>query len=99
MAGILFDEEAVAKELSEAILKSTLGEAVKKEVANRLKEIGSPYNNPIKEMVDRTVRTLVEEAVREDEERIKALTREALKDEILNDLIEKFISRLRIGEY
>lgn len=90
--------EAVNQFVANAILKSALGDAVKKSVDEAVAKLGRSWDNPIDTVVKGEISRLVTEVIRETyAESLKAQVTEKLAgkitDEVVGNIIDKAIEK------
>ena len=91
----------VNKQVTEAIVKSALGEKLSKAIATALNEAldGNGYNrrSVVEEVVRDNIKAAVSEVVHEPEtyEKIKLLTRKMLETTLTDATMERFFKRLQ----
>jgi hypothetical protein len=83
--------EDVNKAIVDAVLKSTLGKTVTDAIeANVKKLVGSTYNNPIDQEINRVIVEVVRVQVLLKQEQIRNIIAERITDKMINDAVEKF---------
>lgn len=92
--------DQVNKFLSDAILKSQIGEVVKKAVEKSIADLSKSYENPFDAVVKREVLNLIEKEVHSQykpllEERIKAAMKHWATNEVLDKIVEAATERLK----
>jgi hypothetical protein len=83
------DAEQVNKMIAEAVLNSVLGKEIKKHIQDYASKINSTYDNPIKDIVKRTVDQIVWDILNADyKEAIRAEITRQLADKMSDEFIE-----------
>lgn len=84
------DSEQINKMVSEAILNSLIGEALKEQIKKSISELSTSYNNPIKSVIDRHVKETISNIIQTDyKDTLKSMVKESMTDEVVGDLIHK----------
>lgn len=86
---VKIDAEAVQRQVSQAILDSTIGEAVRKAVQTEVGRLSSTWNNPLEQVVREEVKRQVTSVLQEPENEavIREAVRAALEEAVLKDLV------------
>ncbi len=92
------DADAINKMVSDAILKSTLGDAVKKAIDTQLANLTRSYDNPLESVIRMHVADMVREVLRTEHQealrqRLVAALAEKLSDEFIDRVCEKAADR------
>lgn len=96
MITVNLEPRAVNDAVAEAIRTSVLGEAITKMVTDYVKQLGSPtsYNNPVKALVEETVKKLIIEEIAaiapQLQEEIRKQLSIDMQQRIVTVAIEKF---------
>lgn len=96
--------EQINSFIADAVLESQIGEAVKASVARTVIELTKTYNNPFDEVVKKHVVQLIDKEVMATylpmlEESIKTALAKYMSDEIVGNIVETAISKLRVRTY
>jgi uncharacterized protein with ATP-grasp and redox domains len=88
------DSAAINKYMAEKVLESTLGDQIKRTIAERMKDFDS-YNSPLKGVVDQYIREAVSEHLRATYgEQIKEKVKAALAGDKLDELVKSFVGNV-----
>lgn len=96
MIKVELDPQEVNEAVAEAIRNSVLGESIKKMVDDYIKQLTNPtsYNNPIKGMLEETIKKLIVEAIQakvpEFQEEIEKQLSRDMTQRVVTVAIEKF---------
>jgi len=89
---VKIEPEQINKMVSEAILKSVLGNEVKKVIQDNVDKLSSSFNNPLDKVIQRHIEDMVIKVLREDhKEEITKMIKEALSEKLTGDFIHKII--------
>lgn len=85
--------------LSNAVLESNIGEAVKESVEKTLKSLTSSYDNPFDKVVKDQVINLIQEQISSTyrpliEEQVKTSLQKSLTDRIVGEIVQSAIDRM-----
>lgn len=82
--------EDINRFVAEAIIKSALGEAVKKAVDKEIASLSQSYNNPIEQVVRNEVAIIIRDVLRAEHlERLKQKLTEALSAKLSDEFIDR----------
>lgn len=88
--GLEIDPQAVNQLVADAVLKSALGEAVKKAVDKEIAGLTRGWDNPLESVVRNHVAELAREVLRTDHgEAIRERVRQALATKLSDDFIDR----------
>jgi hypothetical protein len=94
------EPEDINRQITDAIAKSVIGEKLKEAVEAEVLKLSSTYNNPIQKIVEDEVRKLLYQIVRDEYgEVLRTKIREALTDELLNDLVFRALDAYTASRY
>jgi predicted transcriptional regulator len=88
------DADAINRYVSEKIIESSIGEALRNEIDAQVKRLAQSYENPMKPVVANAIAAAAREYLETDEvkARLEAVVRGALTDEALDGFIQKIVS-------
>jgi hypothetical protein len=92
------DPQAINQLVADAVLKSALGDAVKKAVDDAIKKLSQSWDNPLETVVRNEVAAMAREVLRDDHgpairERVKAALTKKLSDEFIDRVCEAAASK------
>lgn len=82
------DAEQVNKMVADAILQSTIGEHLRREIEEQVKRLTHPFNNPLKPVIEQQVAAILRDIIREEyQEKIEAEARRQITDKLVHDTV------------
>ena len=92
MINVEINPDDLNKMVVEAILKSSIGDALQAVIDKAVKELSQSYNNPIEPVVKRLLADLIEKQVRANyTDALKAKVDEVVKSHLTDDLLIKLV--------
>ena len=94
MSELGIDPDAINRFISERILESSIGEALRKEIDSQVTKLSSQYDNPMKPVVAAALASMAREYLETPEvsAKMRAAVSEAMAGEVLDTFIKKVIS-------
>jgi hypothetical protein len=90
MAGIEISPEQINQMVVDAILKSSIGESLRKAIDSQVASLTSLYNNPIEAVVKECVMVEMRRLVTiEYHDKIEAMVREKITEFMVTDVVNK----------
>ncbi len=88
------DSKQINEYMAARILESTLGDQIKKQVAETMKTFDA-YNSPLKSVINQFVNQVIEEELRTTyKEPVQEAIRKAMTTEQLEKLAQEYVSKL-----
>lgn len=95
MSEFSIDPDAINRFVSEKIIESSIGDALRTTIDNEVKKLSSSYDNPMKNVVTMKLQEVAREYLETPEvkERLRKVVEEKLTDDVLNG----FVQNISIG--
>lgn len=79
--------------VADAIVKSALGDAVRKQIDAALANLNSSWDNPLKKMIETEVAQIVARTIRETYgEQLKARIADKVAEQVADEIIDKIVN-------
>lgn len=90
MSGIEVNPEQINQMVSEAILKSSIGEALRRAVDKQILSLTASYNNPLEEVIKEHVLLEMRRLITiEYHDKIEAMVKEKITEKVVGDVVNE----------
>jgi phage-related tail protein len=87
--------EQINKMVSEAVLNSAIGTAIKESIKRETSKLSSTYNNPIDDVINREIKSMARDFLLKDlDAEIRIKVNEAIKTRLTDDFITKLMNNM-----